>query len=83
MNATRSCEVAAKAMELEQAASAQGDVLCVIQRACELLEYCRATQSSYLAHAMTPAANRGVRDGVAATRSGHGPKQLSGLSSGI
>ena len=47
-------EIAAKAMELEQAASAKGDVLGVIQRACELLEYCRATQSSYLEHAMTP-----------------------------
>ena len=49
-------EIAAKAMELEQAASAKGDVLGVIQRACELLEYCRATQSSYLEHALTPQA---------------------------
>ncbi len=47
-------EIAAKAMELEQAANAKGDVLGVIQRACELLDYCRATQSSYLEHAMTP-----------------------------
>ena len=52
-------EIAAKAMELEQAASAKGDILGVIQRACELLEYCRATQSSYLEHAMTPSAVAG------------------------
>ena len=49
-------EIAAKAMELEQAASSKGDVLGVIQRACELLEYCRATQSSYLEHTLTPQA---------------------------
>ncbi len=49
-------EIAAKAMELEQAASAKGDVLGVIQRACELLEYCRATQSSYLEHTLPPQA---------------------------
>ena len=45
-------EIAAKAMELEQAAKGQGDVLGIIQRACELIEYCRATQSSYLEHAL-------------------------------
>jgi len=45
-------EIAAKAMELEQAAKNQGDVLGIVQRACELIEYCRATQSSYLAHAL-------------------------------
>jgi diguanylate cyclase (GGDEF)-like protein/putative nucleotidyltransferase with HDIG domain/PAS domain S-box-containing protein len=45
-------EIAAKALELEQAASAKGDVLGVIQRACELLDYCRATQSSYLEHSL-------------------------------
>jgi hypothetical protein len=43
-------EIAAKALELEQAAKQKGDVLGVIQRACELLEYCRAAQSSYLEH---------------------------------
>ena len=41
-------EIAAKALELEQAAKQKGDVLGVIQRACELLEYCRAAQSSFL-----------------------------------
>lgn len=44
-------EIAAKALELEQAARQKGDVLGVIQRACELLEYCRAAQSSFLEHA--------------------------------
>lgn len=46
-------EIAAKALELEQAASRKGDVLGVIQRACELLEYCRAAQSSYLEPSQT------------------------------
>ncbi len=41
-------EIAAKAMELEQAAKREGDVLGVLQRACELIEYCRATQSSLI-----------------------------------
>lgn len=41
-------EIAAKALELEQASSQKGDVLGVIQRACELLEYCRAAQSTFL-----------------------------------
>ena len=45
-------EIAAKAMELEQAVKASGDVLGIIQRACELIEYCRATQSSYLEHSL-------------------------------
>jgi diguanylate cyclase (GGDEF)-like protein/PAS domain S-box-containing protein len=39
-------EIAAKAIELEQAASSDDDVLGILQRACELIEYCRATQSS-------------------------------------
>ena len=39
-------EIAAKAIELEQAASRDDDVLGILQRACELIEYCRATQSS-------------------------------------
>ena len=47
-------EIAAKAMELEQAAHREGDVLGIIQRACELIDYCRATQSSYLEHALAP-----------------------------
>jgi len=46
-------EIAAKALELEQAARQKGDVLGVIQRACELLEYCRAAQSSFLEHTST------------------------------
>ena len=47
-------EIAAKAMELEQAAQRPGDVLGVIQRACELIEYCRATQASYLEQTSAP-----------------------------
>lgn len=43
-------EIAAKALELEMAAKQKGDALGVIQRACELLEYCRAAQSSFLEH---------------------------------
>jgi len=41
-------EIAAKAMELEQAVQGHGDILDIIQRACELVDYCRASQSSYL-----------------------------------
>ncbi|MFO1005584.1 MAG: diguanylate cyclase [Planctomycetaceae bacterium] len=41
-------EIAAKAVELEQAASSESDVLGILQRACELIEYCRATQSSFI-----------------------------------
>lgn len=41
-------EIAAKAIELEQAASSKSDVLGILQRACELIEYCRATQSSLI-----------------------------------
>ena len=41
-------EIAAKAIELEQAASSDDDVLEILQRACELIEYCRATQSSFI-----------------------------------
>lgn len=46
-------EIAAKSIELEQAAIAGGDVLGVIQRACELIDYCRATQSTFLKHAVS------------------------------
>ncbi len=41
-------EIAAKAMELEHATDSDGDVLGILQRACELIEYCRATQSSII-----------------------------------
>ena len=41
-------EIAAKAIELEQAAGSEADVLGILQRACELIEYCRATQSSFI-----------------------------------
>lgn len=41
-------EIAAKAIQLEQAASSEDDVLGILQRACELIEYCRATQSSFI-----------------------------------
>lgn len=46
-------EIAAKAIELEQAASSESDVLGILQRACELIEYCRATQSSFIELAAT------------------------------
>ena len=41
-------EIAVKAIQLEQAASSEDDVLGILQRACELIEYCRATQSSFI-----------------------------------